>query len=1166
MGELHSRASSARSRGVVLRGLFTAALTASCAGSSGPSVNQMVAAESEAANDRTLSRIVSTVLGDPEGASPSGPLSGAAARAPERPVPEDITGLSSRMSARALPIPAAAAGETARFTFAGYRRGWFVRVPGGSQALLTPAYGNGKIFLGGGFSSAHFYAYDARSGDPLWTTVASDGGPTAAILEDDKVLFNTESCTLFAVNASTGQHLWRRWLGDPLMGQPAANSDTVFSGHVIDGRSPGRIRRGQTGWGVAGGRVYGFTALRLRDGRPRWTRRISADVMNGPVLDGRSVFFTTMDGAVHHLDQRSGRTRWHRNLHATSAPWLHGDEVHVTAQADAPDEASRGRSEQTRSEQTLVLSRRRGETLHALDPVDAGFLNARADAGGVARGWAYEGSRPTVHDGRSFQTIGNEVHCRDAASGQLLWRREYTDDASSRPASPPAVAGSQLIFGTRDGKLFGLDADTGITTWAYDVGEPISAQPTVAHGWVYAATTRSGLLGIEVADASLDGWHMWGGNASHSGPTLGTTAPLEDTSRPSEGTLRLDDEPNEGELAGFPIQNTDVRVSLTGFVAHVRVEQRYQNPFERPVEASYLFPVPEGAAVDGMEMRAGGRVVRAEMRPRDAGGTSGGGAGERTVSILEQERPDLFRQTLRNIAPSETLSVVLEYTQVLPYEDGAYRFTYPLAAGSRYTRDDGTGYNPAGTPLELELEPGDERPDGVTIRIDADVGTDLSAVRSTTHELDVTTDGGSFDGGARARVELRGAAPPDRDLDVRFEVGDEDGAGVALVASPPSGHEAGTFAMALHPRMRPSDEEIIDRELVLVVDTSRSMRGLAMERARAAMIRTLSDLRATDTFRVVGLDGPLDGIASEVLAASPTNVARARAGLSRLRATRADGSRAGLHSVLASPEVERLRVIALFTDGYFASEREIFAEVERGIGDARLFAFGVGATVNQYLLTRLTERGRGALQVIGLDVAPDVAAERFASRIGRPTLTDLQIEWGEMDIHDAYPRRLPDLFADRPLIIHGRYRAGGDGRVVLRGRVGGRTFTQTIDITLPEEGRVRPELTSAWVRTRISDLETAMALAPSASLRQEVVELAVSHHILTPWTRFVAIDTVERPPSALLAEAAEAEAAETGRPTRDVDPSIATCYAQARGEDGEIETTALAQCLAAHAP
>ncbi|HHH27682.1 MAG TPA: hypothetical protein ENK57_04965, partial [Polyangiaceae bacterium] len=502
-------------------------------------------------------------------------VAGAAEQPPEPEIPQDTVVLASRMAPRRLNIPRTDRGRTERFTFDGFHRGWFARPTAGRQRLLTPVYGAGQVFVGGGFSSHQLFAYNARTGEREWTASAPDGGPSAAIVEDGKILFNTESCTLFAVDAETGRRRWSRWLGDPLMSQPAAGNGLVFSGHVVDGRSPGHVAVGTTGYGVGGGRRYAFTAMNLSDGAPRWTRPIDSDVMNAPVLEGEDVFLTTMRGSVYRMNQRTGRVRWRRQLHATSAPWLHQGEVHVTV---------RTRGQGGVQEKSVILSRERGETQAEFDPVDAAYVAGRPDPG-VQQGWAYEGSRSTVVGGRVYQTIGNEVHCRDADTHELLWRRRYTENRNARPASPPAIAGSQLVFGTRDGVLFGLDIDTGMTAWAYDVGEPIAAQPTVGHGWVYASTTRGGVVALEVSDVSFDGWHMWGGNAAHNGRVMGTEPPREDDERPTEGQLTLGGDSREGEVAGFPLQGTRVTASVSGFVAHVSVEQTFRNPYERPVEA-----------------------------------------------------------------------------------------------------------------------------------------------------------------------------------------------------------------------------------------------------------------------------------------------------------------------------------------------------------------------------------------------------------------------------------------------------------------------------------------------------------------------------------------------------------------------------------------------------
>lgn len=1067
--------------------VLVASLALSCSGDSG--------------GPRLVSPTTEVSAAEPAPPSPVAPpdvasIPGAAAPTAGGEVPSDVVALASRVEPRPLNIPRVRGGRARTFTFDGDHKGWFARMPDGRQNLVTPSYGRGRVYLGGGFESHRVYALEAHTGRFDWIAAAEDGGPTAAILIDDKLLFNTESCTLFVVDADDGHLLWKRWLGDPLMSQPAAANGRVFSGHIDDG----------------GG--YRFTALDLETGRPRWTRRITADVMNAAVLDEESVYFTTMDGVVWRLEQETGRVTWRKRLRATSAPWLDGDQLHI---AQRHRELVDGRRQ--RMERNIVLAKVDGETHREDAPVEARFLRGRPDAAGVPAGWGYEGSRPTILDGRSYQTIGNEVHARDARTGELLWRRQYTRRVRRRPATPPAVAGGQLVFGTRDGELYGLDIDTGLTAWAYDVGEPITSQPTIANGWVYASTTRGGVVGIEVGDASLDGWHMWGGNAEHNGAVAaieesheaepGDAESDEDEGRPTEGSLLLRGDAREGELAGFPLTGTAVDARVTGFVARVEVEQTFENTFERPVEAVYVFPLPDDAAVDAMELRVGERVVRGQIREREQARREYRSARRRgaLASLLEQERPNVFRQSVANIAPGETVRVVLSYTQVLPYEDGAYAFVYPMVAGPRYTPPPTAGEEatdapaPAAPVVRMEA-----RSDRVELRLTADIGVALREVTSATHEVDVTrTD--------ERRVAVSVAAvAPDRDLDVRFHVA-ADAPAVALLASAPTVDEAGFVSLVVHPRLSVPDQEIMGRELVFVVDTSSSMAGRPLELAKAAMLHALEGARSQDTLRLVRFSDAARELSDAPLPATGENIERAKSWVRELRALGATEMKRGLSAALAPPVPdERVRLVVLFTDGYIGNETEILREVDAELGQARLFPFGVGSAVNRYLLTRLAEVGRGDVQVVTPSESPIAAAQALERRIGRPYLTDVSIDWGGLPISDVYPRRAPDLFADRPLVVHGRFAHGGQGVVTLRGRIAGRPFEQEVPVELPgaDTGQHREELASTWARTRIRDLMTAMALRPNESLRAEVQELGLTHHLVTQWTSFVAVDEESR--------------------------------------------------------
>jgi len=382
-------------------------------------------------------------------------------------------------------VPRPPRGGSVAFPFDGERRAWVASIPE-SEPLPAVAYGGGKVFVSGGFSSRSFYALHAATGRIEWAqTELDDNGPTPAIFEDERVIFNTESCTLFALDARTGKPLWRRWLGDPTLAQIAVADGLVFAAHPAD-------------------RGHALSALRAATGAPVWSSSIGTEVIAAPVVAGDSVFVSTLDGLTFRFTRQTGRLRWSRPLQATTAPWIAGDELFVTRRRGA-------------REQQIVVALDSGRILrehHTSSGAYAGDLPIRSDSHGV---WAFEGSRPVVDRGVRYVAMGAEIQATDARTGEELWRRRYAGDADRRALGAVAVAGSNVVFATRDGKLFGLDVDTGYTLWSYDLGLRVVAQPIIAKGWIYAATADGRVVGLHIADPTLDGWHMFGGDPRHNG-------------------------------------------------------------------------------------------------------------------------------------------------------------------------------------------------------------------------------------------------------------------------------------------------------------------------------------------------------------------------------------------------------------------------------------------------------------------------------------------------------------------------------------------------------------------------------------------------------------------------------------------------------------------------
>jgi len=407
--------------------------------------------------------------------------------APRKPaVPFD---LASDRAIVEVHVPVPPRGGAVGFTFADDRPGWVTRIPD-AQQLPSVAYGHDRVYVSGGFQSVSFYALEATTGRIAWaTTNLEDNGPTAAVVEGDDVLFNTESCTLFALDAKTGKRRWFRYLGDPTLTQVAATDGLVYAAHP-DKDSGGRR----------------LSAFRVTSGAPVWSRTVDGELLATPVIAGDAVYASTLTGTTYRFDHRTGKLRWARALRATTAPWIVGDELFVTRRKGG-------------KEQQVVVSVDTGKILreHRMSSGSYAWDVPGPTATTPETVWAFEGSRPVVDRGIHYVAMANEVIASDAKSGEAIWDRRYPTKSRGRTLGSVALAGSTIVVSSRDGKVFGLDVDTGYTLWSYDIGHQVVAEPIVAKGWLYSTTTDGYVIALDVADKSLDGWHMFGGNAHKNG-------------------------------------------------------------------------------------------------------------------------------------------------------------------------------------------------------------------------------------------------------------------------------------------------------------------------------------------------------------------------------------------------------------------------------------------------------------------------------------------------------------------------------------------------------------------------------------------------------------------------------------------------------------------------
>jgi Ca-activated chloride channel family protein len=559
-----------------------------------------------------------------------------------------------------------------------------------------------------------------------------------------------------------------------------------------------------------------------------------------------------------------------------------------------------------------------------------------------------------------------------------------------------------------------------------------------------------------------------------------------------------------GAHAAFPLKHTDVDARVTGSVVSTTVTQTFGNPNKERIEAVYVFPLPEHAAVDDMEMHIGARVIRADLRKRDAARVAyqKAVAEGRHAALLEQERPNVFTFSVGNIDPGAEVRVRLHYFEEAAYDHGTYSLAFPTTVGPRYDPPqvrDAARISPKYT----------TRPSATLgVRVRLDPGVAIERVESPTHTLAVSRPSAS-----RADVGLaRESAVPNRDFVLRWRLV-ANACRTALFAYKPAGSDHGYLSVFLEPRHDPPDAEIAPREIFFLLDTSGSMSGTPLETVVAAVKKAVATLLPNDTFQIIDFADTASSFAPRPLLATAENRSRGWAYLDHLKASGGTNQLAGIHAALTAPgDDHRLRYVVFMTDGYIGNEREVADLTRKEIGRARIFSFGVGSSPNRYLLDEVAIAGRGAAEYLRPNEDATALVERFYERIGKPYLTDVTIDWGGIAVSDVEPARLPDLSAFEPLVVHARYTGCPSGTVTVRGKIGGRPYQQAFTVSLDDKDPERSPLERLWARARIAGLERTAQW--EGSHEEEITKLALAHRLVTAYTSFVAIDSEVSGPAA----------------------------------------------------
>jgi Ca-activated chloride channel family protein len=577
------------------------------------------------------------------------------------------------------------------------------------------------------------------------------------------------------------------------------------------------------------------------------------------------------------------------------------------------------------------------------------------------------------------------------------------------------------------------------------------------------------------------------------------------------------------ERGNLPLHRLDVRATITGLVAGIEMTQGFRNPYDVPLEAAYVFPLPDRAALTGMRLTADDRVIEGVLREREQARRdydAAVAAGQR-ASIAEEERPDVFTMRVGNIMPGEQVTVALTLAGPLSVVDGQAEFRFPLVVAPRYipgtplpgqSVGDGYAADTDATPDASRITPpvllpGFPNPIDLSVEVHVDpAGLPVRGMASSLHA--VTNDEGV--------VRMQPGERVDRDFILRLTYGeapdDAGDAGHALVLSPDAEGEQGTYQLTVLPPQTAAAGR--PKDLVLLLDRSGSMGGWKMIAARRAAARIVDTLTDADRFAVLTFDHEIDrpeSLGAALVAATDRHRYRAVEHLAGVHARGGTELLAPLAEGLRllggqSTQPARDRVLVLVTDGQVGNEDQILHELSAGLAGIRVHAVGIDRAVNAGFLGRLAIVGGGRCELVESEDRLDEAMERIHRRIGAPLVTGLSVRADGLTLLEgtATPARTPDLFPGVPLVVRGRFQGSTSGTVTVAGTdATGAGF----QVAVPATSVSAPALGAIWARSRLRDLEDRYAVDGGDRLAKEIVDTSLRFGVLCRFTAYVAIDT-----------------------------------------------------------
>lgn len=553
----------------------------------------------------------------------------------------------------------------------------------------------------------------------------------------------------------------------------------------------------------------------------------------------------------------------------------------------------------------------------------------------------------------------------------------------------------------------------------------------------------------------------------------------------------------------LPLKNTDVKVTINGVIADVTVTQKYVNNGTRPINARYCFPASTRASVHGMKMTVGKRVVTARIKEKEAAKAEfvKAKAEGKSASLLEEQRPNVFSMSLANIMPRDEVQIELHYAELLVPTDGTYEFVYPTVVGPRYSNQ-----KEADAPERDKwvkspyLKEGKTPATAFNINVFLSTSIPIQEVVSPSHKVDLSWLDKSM---VTAALVKSGGFAANRDFILKYRLaGKEIQSGLMLY----QGEKENFFLLMVQPPEKVQAAEILPREYIFVLDVSGSMHGFPLDTAKTLIRDLIGNLRPTDTFNLVLFAGGSQVMDPSSIPATSENITKAIRLIDSQQGGGGTELAAALNKALSLPrEKGKARTAVIITDGFISAERESFKLISENLDTTNVFSFGIGSSINRYLVDGIAQAGQGESFVVTKPEEAKEASDRFRKYVASPLLTGVHVKFKEFEAYNVEPATIPDLFAQRPLVLYGKWRGKPIGEIELTGKTAAGKYTRTFYVKETKPLSDHAPLKYLWARSRIARLSNYNVQGENSDTRREVTNLGLDYNLLTPYTSFIAV-------------------------------------------------------------